>query len=92
MAGYQRYRAITAVAPVASVRLKQVPDIDVSRRLLERPSQSKAPGMFPGGDTHRSGVHNNGGGGRGMVVYLVDHKEPKIQCRVKRSAQDVWGR
>ena len=32
------YWAITAVVPVTTVRLKQVPDIDVSRGLLERPS------------------------------------------------------
>jgi hypothetical protein len=48
--------------------------------------------MNPGGETHRYRVHNNSGGSRGMVVYMVDHNEPEIQYRVKRSAQDVRGR
>lgn len=49
----------------------------------------------PGDETHRYGVHNNGGGGRAevvYVVYVVNHKEPEIQCSVKRLAQDVRGR
>lgn len=32
--------------PVETVRLKQVPDIDVSRKLLERPLEPIALGLF----------------------------------------------
>ncbi len=78
--------------PMATARLKQVPDIDVSRALLERPLKPNATGLFLEGETHRSRVHNNGSGGRGMAVHMVDHKQPEIQCRVRRSAQDVRGR
>lgn len=40
------YRAITAVVPVATVQVKQVPDIDVSRGFLEDPHEPITRGLI----------------------------------------------
>ena len=84
------YEAITAVVPVTAVRLEQVPDsTSCGPRVSGKTLIPYNAWILPGDETHRHRVHNNSGGGRGTLVYIVDHKKPEIQCTVKQMAQAV---
>lgn len=84
--------------PVTAVRLEQVPNLTCcGPRVSGKTLIPYNAWMLPGDETHRHRVHNNGGGGRGTLAYIVDHKKPEIQCTVKHMAQAVdsgdgcWG-
>jgi hypothetical protein len=90
-------RACDGCATGTSARLdmllEQAPDLTCcGPRVSGKTLISYNAWMLPGDETHRHRVHNNGGGGRGTLAYIVDHKKPEIQCTVKHMAQAVDGR